>query len=134
MYVDECLIKINYERFCVCFRCLEKVILWSHCVWPRTHSDTIVEMFIWFCYLEWMIYGGKLIWCDLLNDVENTSSRRNSFGLGPHFCQQNKHIPRKKMIIQTTCEAINCFSDVARVKHSIVTSRLHQNLHLLLLR
>ena len=27
--LDECLIKINYERFCVCFRCLEKVILWS---------------------------------------------------------------------------------------------------------
>ena len=27
---------------------------------------TIVSMFIWFCYLEWVIYGGKLIWCDLL--------------------------------------------------------------------
>ena len=27
--LDECLIKINYGRFCVCFRCLEKVILWS---------------------------------------------------------------------------------------------------------
>ena len=36
------------------------------CVWPRTNSDTIVSMFIWFCYLEWMIYGGKLIWCDPL--------------------------------------------------------------------
>ena len=36
------------------------------CVWPRKNSDTIVSMFIWFCYLEWMIYGGKLIWCDLL--------------------------------------------------------------------
>ena len=26
--LDECLIKINYGRFCVCFRCLEKVILY----------------------------------------------------------------------------------------------------------
>ena len=30
------------------------------CVWPRTNLDTIDSM------LEWMIYGGKLIWCDLL--------------------------------------------------------------------
>ena len=59
--LDECLIKINYGRFCVCFRCLEKVILWG-----RLCSDTIVSMFIWFYCLEWMIYGGKLIWCDLL--------------------------------------------------------------------
>ena len=28
--LDECLIKTNYGQFCVCFRCLEKVILWSH--------------------------------------------------------------------------------------------------------
>ena len=27
--LDGCLIKINYGRFCVCFRCLEKVIFWS---------------------------------------------------------------------------------------------------------
>ena len=27
--VDECLIKIYYRRVCVCFRCLEKVSLWS---------------------------------------------------------------------------------------------------------
>ena len=27
--LDECLIKINYGRFCICFRCLEKVIWWS---------------------------------------------------------------------------------------------------------
>ena len=27
--LDECLIKINYGRFRVCFRCLEKVILRS---------------------------------------------------------------------------------------------------------
>ena len=73
----------------------------------------------------------KISVCTPLN-VENISSRRNSFGLGPHFCQQNKHIPLKKMIIRTTCKAVNCFSNVARVKYSIVTSRL--NLHLLLLR
>ena len=51
----------------------------------------------------------------------NFTNRRNSFGLGPHFCQQNKHIPLKKMIIRTTCKAVNCFSNVVRVKHSIVT-------------
>ena len=54
-------------------------------------------------------------------NVENISSRRNSFGLGPHFFQQNKHIPLKKMIIRTTCKAVNCFSNV--VNYSIVTSR-----------
>ena len=27
--LDECQIKINYGRFCVCFRSLEKVILWG---------------------------------------------------------------------------------------------------------
>ena len=40
-------------------------------------------------------------------NVENISSRTNSFGVGPHFCQQNKHIPLKKMIIRTTCKAVN---------------------------
>ena len=39
-------------------------------------------------------------------NVENISSRRNSFGLGPYFCQQNKHIPLKKIIIRTTCKAV----------------------------
>ena len=34
--------------------------------------------------------------CKPLN-VENISSRRNSFGLGLHFCQQNKHISVKKI-------------------------------------
>ena len=64
-------------------------------------------------------------------NFENISSRRNSFGLGPHFCQQNKHILLKKMVIRTTGKAVNCFSNVhvAHVKYSIVTSRLH--LHLL---
>ena len=36
------------------------------CVWPKTNSDTIVSMFISLCYLAWMIYGSKFIWCDLL--------------------------------------------------------------------
>ena len=31
----------------------------------------------------------------LHRNVENISSRRNSLGLGPHICQQNKHIPLK---------------------------------------
>ena len=34
--------------------------------------------------------------CTPLN-VENISSRRNSFGLGPHFCEQNEHISVKTM-------------------------------------
>ena len=34
--------------------------------------------------------------CTPLN-VENISSRRNSFGPGPHFCQQSEHISVKKM-------------------------------------
>ena len=57
-------------------------------------------------------------------NVEYMSGRRNSFGLGLHFCQQNKLIPLKKIIIRTTCKAGNCFSNVARVKYSIVTSHL----------
>ena len=55
-------------------------------------------------------------------NVENISSRRNSFGLGPHFCQQNKHIPLKKMIIRTTWKAVNCFSNVAHVIYLMVFS------------
>ena len=38
----------------------------------------------------------KISVCTLLN-VENISSRRNSFGLGPNFCQQNEHMSIKKM-------------------------------------
>ena len=68
------------------------------------------------------------------DNVKNISSRRNSFGLGPHFCQQNKHISLKKMIIWTTCKAVNCFLNVARVKYAIVTSHLHLHIHLLLYR
>ena len=48
--LDECLIKINYGRFCVCFWCLEKVILCRR--WPRINSDTIVSMFNWFCHMR----------------------------------------------------------------------------------
>ena len=57
-------------------------------------------------------------------------SLRNSFGVGPHFCQQNKHISLKKMIIRTTCKAVDCFSNVARVNYLIVTSHLHLHIHL----
>ena len=35
------------------------------------------------------------------------------------------------MIIWTTCKAVNCFSTIACVKYSIVTSHLHLHLHLL---
>ena len=38
----------------------------------------------------------KISACTPLN-VENISSRRNSFGLGSHFCQQTEHISIKKM-------------------------------------
>ena len=34
------------------------------------------------------------------------------------------------MIIRTTCKAVNCFSNVSRVKYSIVTSHLHLHLSL----
>ena len=51
--VDERMIKINYGTFCVCFRRLEKVILWSRLWlnWPRTNSDTIVRLFIWLFFI-----------------------------------------------------------------------------------
>ena len=126
---DECLIRIG--RFCVCFRCLEKVILWSSLCLAKDEFR-YHHRHVYLILLSGMNDLRKevnMIWC---TNVENIWSRRNSFGLGPHFCQQNKHIPLKKMIIRTTCKAVNCFSNVARVKYSIVTSRLH--LHLLLLR
>ena len=37
---------------------------------------------------------------------------KNSFGLGPHFCQQNKHILLKKMVIRTSC----CLLDGHRLR------------------
>ena len=97
------------------------------CVWPRTNSDTIVSMFIWFCYLEWMIYGGKLIWSDLLTSkiykVEGTaliSVRIFVNKINTYRLKRWWYGPRAKL------------SNIARVKYSIVTSHLH--LHLLLLR
>ena len=51
---------------CKCFDAWRKWSCRVVYVWPRTNSDTIVSMFIWFCNLEWMIYRGTLIWCDLL--------------------------------------------------------------------
>ena len=49
----------------------------------------------------------KISVCTPLN-VENISSRRNSFGIGPHFCQQNEHISVKKMKRTDTCKAVDC--------------------------
>ena len=59
-------LKLTVEDFVYVFDTWRKWSCGFVCVWPRTNSDTIVTMFIWFFYLEWMIYGGKLIWCDLL--------------------------------------------------------------------
>ena len=52
---DEFLIEINYGRFLYVFDAWRKWSCGVVCVWLRTNSDTIVGMFIWFCYLEWMI-------------------------------------------------------------------------------
>ena len=127
--LDECLIKINYGRFCVCFRCLEKVILWSRlCLakdefrYHRSRGYLIL--------LSGMNDLRRLVNMMWSTNVENIPSRRSSFSLGPHFCPQIKHTPLKKMIIRTMYKAVDCFSNVARVKYSVVTSRLH----LLLLR
>ena len=91
-------------RFCVCFRCPEK---WSRgvvCVWPRTNS--IVSIIIWFCYLEWMIYGGELIWCDLLTSkicqVEETvlvSVRIFVNKININRCKRWYYGPRAKLSI-----------------------------------
>ena len=86
------------------------------CVWPRTNSDTIVSMFMWFCYLEWMIYGGKSIWCDLLT-LKRYQVEGTVLVLVRIFCQQNKHIPPYKMIIRTMSKAASCFSNIVRVKY-----------------
>ena len=59
-------LKLTVDDFMYVFDTWRKWSCGFVCVWPRTNSDTIVTMFIWFFYLEWMIYGGKLIWCDLL--------------------------------------------------------------------
>ena len=91
---------------CKCFRCLGKVILWSR---------LCLAMFI-FILLSGMNDLRQWINMTWSTQVENISSRGNSFGLGPHFCQQNKPVQLKKMIIRTTCKAVNCFSNIARVK------------------
>ena len=62
--LDECLIKINY--FVYVFDAWRKWSCGVVCVWQRTNSDTIVSMFILFCYLGWMIYEGRLMWFDRL--------------------------------------------------------------------
>ena len=64
--------------------------------------------------------GLKITVCSPLN-AENILSRRNCFGLGPHFCQENKHMSLKKMIIRTTCKPVNCFSNIARLKYLVAT-------------
>ena len=56
---DECPIKINNSDLVYVFDVWRKWSCGVVCVWSRTNSDTIVCTFIWFCYLEWMIYGGK---------------------------------------------------------------------------
>ena len=92
-------LKLTMDDFVCVFDAWRKWSCGVVCVWTRTNSDTIVSMLIWFCYLGRMIYGGKLIWCDLLAS-KNIPSRRNSFGLSLHFRQQKKQIPLKKMIIR----------------------------------
>ena len=59
-------LKLTMDDFVYVFDAWRKWSCGVVCVWPRTNSNTIVATFIWFCYLEWMIYGGKSIWCDLL--------------------------------------------------------------------
>ena len=59
-------LKLTMDDFVYVFDAWRKWSCGVVCVWPRTNSDTIISMFIWFCYLEWRICGGKLIWCDLL--------------------------------------------------------------------
>ena len=65
--------------FCVIVGCWRKLFDLFDCLTVsrlRTNSNIIVSMFIWFCFLEWMIYPGKSIWCDLLtlkiHQVEGT--------------------------------------------------------------
>ena len=89
-------------------------------------GSDLVESFI-FDHVYLILLSGEndlrrwinMIWS---TNVENISSRGNSFGLESHFCQQNKHTSLKKIIIWTTCKAVNMFSNIARVKYSIVTS------------
>ena len=52
-------------------------VIW---VWPRTNSDTIVSTFIWFCYLEWMIWNGNwtgwsAIWAEIICMISKSNKR-----------------------------------------------------------
>ena len=116
----------------VCFRCLEKVILWSRLCFAKDELDTIVSMFIWFCYLGWIMCGSNLKWCDLRTSKINQVEGAVLIPVLIFFNKVNTY-RLEKMIIRTTCKAVNFFSNVARVKYSLVTSRLRLHLHLLLL-
>ena len=122
-------LKLTMDDFVYVFDAWRKWSCGVVCVWPRTNSDTIVSMFIWFCYLEWMIYGGKLIWCNPLTSkmyqVQGTvlvSVRIFVDKINTYYLKDNNtdHV-----------QGCHCFSNIACVKYSIVTSHLH--LHLLLL-
>ena len=78
--------------------------------------ESFLSLACLFDSVTWNEWFTSVSWCDVIYNVENMSNRRNSFCLGPHFCLQNKHIPLKKMIIRTTCKAVNSFSNIARVK------------------
>ena len=52
--LDECLIKINYGRFGVCFRCLEKVILWSRLCLAMQGRIQIPS---WACLFDFVIWN-----------------------------------------------------------------------------
>ena len=48
-------LKLTVDDFVNVFDAWEKVVLWSRlCV----AKDEFVSMFIWFCYVEWVIYEG----------------------------------------------------------------------------
>ena len=120
-------LKLTMDDFVYVFDAWRKWSCGVVCVWPRTNSDTIVSMFIWFCYLEWMIYGGKLIWCNPLTSkmyqVQGTvlvSVRIFVDKINTYYLKDNNtdHV-----------QGCHCFSNIACVKYSIVTSHLH--LHLL---
>ena len=54
-------LKLTMDDFVYVFDAWRKWSCGVVCVWPRTNSDTIVSMFIWFSYMEWMIYGNVVV-------------------------------------------------------------------------
>ena len=90
--LDECLIKINCRRFCECFRCLRESDLVESFVFGQGRIRQHVYLIL-LCGMNDLRGLVNMTWS---TNVENISSRRNSFGLGSHFWQQNKHIPLKK--------------------------------------